>query len=77
MAAEPVIASLTHAGAAHGVDAAAVALAWLLAEPGVVPLAGAKNAEQAQRNARALAVQLSEAEIAALDAASQPWRIAQ
>jgi aryl-alcohol dehydrogenase-like predicted oxidoreductase len=42
----------------------------------VVPIAGAKTGEQAACNARALAVTLSEAEIAALDAASDPWRVA-
>ena len=62
--------------APHGVEPAAVALAWLLAKPGVVPLAGAKTGEQAARNARALAVALSAAELAELDAATDPWRVA-
>ena len=62
--------------AAHGVEPTAVALAWLLAKPGVVPLAGAKSGEQAAQNAKALGVTLSEAEVAELDAASQPWRVA-
>ncbi len=76
-AAQPVIAALRAIAAAHAVDPAAVALAWLLAKPGVVPLAGAKSGEQAARNARALAVQLSDEEMATLDAASAPWRVAQ
>jgi aryl-alcohol dehydrogenase-like predicted oxidoreductase len=71
----PVIASLGQIAAAHGVDAAAVALAWLLARPGVVPLAGAKTGDQAARNAKALEIRLTEAETAALDAVSQPWRV--
>ena len=76
-AARPVIDALTAIAAAHGVDAAAVALAWLLAKPGVVPLPGAKTGEQAARNARALAVALSAADIATLDAVSAAWRRAE
>jgi aryl-alcohol dehydrogenase-like predicted oxidoreductase len=74
-AAQPVIAELRAIATTHGVEAATVALAWLLARPGVVPLAGAKTGEQAARNAKALDVALSEAEIAALDAVSEPWRV--
>jgi aryl-alcohol dehydrogenase-like predicted oxidoreductase len=74
-AAQPVIATLQAIAAGHGVEAATVALAWLLGKPGVVPIAGAKTGDQAARNARALAVTLSEAEMAALDAATDPWRV--
>jgi len=73
-AAQSVIATLRSIGDAHGVEAATVALAWLLAVPGVVPLAGAKTGAQAARNAKALEVVLTEAEIAALDAATVAWR---
>ena len=72
-AAQPVIAALQTIAAAHGAGPAAVALAWLMAKPGVVPLAGAKTREQAAANAAALDVQLSDAEIAQLDAVSAPW----
>lgn len=75
VAAQPVIAALAAIAGAHAVDAAAVALAWLLAR-GVLPLPGATRGEQAARNARALAVQLSAEEIDALDRASTPWRTA-
>ncbi|MBX3025706.1 aldo/keto reductase [bacterium] len=75
-AAQPLLAALTAIAAAHAVDPAAVALAWLLAQPGVVPLAGAKTGEQAAANARALGLRLGEAELATLDAASAPWRVA-
>lgn len=51
-----------------------MALAWLLAKPAVVPLPGAKTREQAARTARALDVRLSAAEIAKLDAVTEPWR---
>ena len=76
VAAQPLIAVLNGIAAAHGVDAAAVALAWLLAQPGVVPLPGAKSGEQAACNARALSVQLSAEELAMLDTTSAPWRVA-
>lgn len=75
-AAQPVLEALERIAAAHGVDSAAVALAWLLAQPGVVPLAGAKTGEQAARNAAALSVRLADEEVAALDAVSAPWRTA-
>lgn len=74
-AAQPVIATLRRCAEAHGVDAAAVAIAWLLAKPGVVPLAGAKTGEQAGRNAKALEVTLSAAEMVQLDAATEAWRV--
>ncbi len=75
-AAQAVIAALGAIAAAHEVDAAAVALAWLLAKPGVVPLAGAKTGVQAARNAKALDVTLSAADLAKLNAVSAAWRVA-
>ena len=75
-AAQPLIAMLRTMGEAHGVGPAAVALAWLLAKADVVPLAGAKTRQQAEANASALSVALSDGEIAALDTLSAPWRTA-
>jgi aryl-alcohol dehydrogenase-like predicted oxidoreductase len=75
-AAAPVIATLRTLADAHGVDPAAIALAWLLAKPGVVPVAGAKTGAQVARNAKALDLELSDGEMASLDAASQPWCVA-
>lgn len=75
-AATPVISAVRAIADAHRVDPAAVALAWLLAQPGVIPLAGTKNADQAARNAQALRVTLTAAEIERLDAVSLPWRTA-
>jgi aryl-alcohol dehydrogenase-like predicted oxidoreductase len=65
----PLLELLGSIAAAHQVDMAAIALAWLLAKPGVIPLPGATRGEQVTANARALAVRLSADEIAALDAA--------
>jgi aryl-alcohol dehydrogenase-like predicted oxidoreductase len=62
-------------GAAHGVDAAAVALAWLLAKPGVIPIPGAKTGSQATGNAAALRVTLGDDEIDRLDTATERWRV--
>jgi len=75
-AAQPVIGELHALARTHGVDAGAIALAWLLAQPGVVPLAGARNGDQAVRNAAALQVTLGDAEMAALDKATSAWRSA-
>jgi aryl-alcohol dehydrogenase-like predicted oxidoreductase len=75
-AAGPVIAELRSLAGTHGVDESAVALAWLLAKPGVVPLAGAKSGEQAARNAKALGLRLDEAQISRLDEATERWRVA-
>jgi aryl-alcohol dehydrogenase-like predicted oxidoreductase len=75
-AAQPVVARLRAIAAAHGVDAAGVAIAWLLAKPGVVPLAGAKTGEQAARNAKALDLTLAEEEVAELDASTETWCVA-
>jgi len=75
-AAQPVIEALRTSADAHGVEPAAVAIAWLLAKPGVVPIAGAKTGVQAAQNAKAVDVTLSQAEVARLDAATEPWRVA-
>jgi len=73
-AAQPVVAKLRTIGGGHGVEPAAVALAWLLGQPDVIPLAGAKTAAQARQNATALGVRLSENELADLDEATIRWR---
>lgn len=65
--------------AGRGATPAQLALAWLLAR-GAVPLQGATTVEQLEENAAALAVHLSEAELAELDrlaplgtAAGEAW----
>lgn len=73
--AQPVIAKLREIADGQGADAAAVAIAWLLAK-GVVPLVGAKTGEQAARNAKALQVTLNEAEQAELDTLAEHWCVA-
>ena len=54
--------------AARGVTAAQVALAWLLARsPAMLPIPGTSSIEHLEENVAAAAVQLSDAELAALE----------
>ena len=74
-AARPVVEMLEEIGKAHEKSAAAVAIAWLLAQPGVVPLPGARNEAQAIGNSMALEISLSGEELAELDGATVRWRV--
>jgi aryl-alcohol dehydrogenase-like predicted oxidoreductase len=68
-----VIEAAVEVGAAHGVSAAQVALAWLLGRPGVSSLViGARTDEQLADNLAAAQVELSAEERARLDALSAP-----
>lgn len=74
-AAAPVAALLREVGEAEGRrPPEQVALNWLRAKPGVIPLAGARNGEQAARNAGALGWTLSEEGAARIDEATKRWR---
>ena len=65
-----VIDALEEVAAAHGVAPAAVALAWLLAQPTVLaPLASATSTEQLARLLPATSLSLSEKEVGRLSAA--------
>jgi aryl-alcohol dehydrogenase-like predicted oxidoreductase len=71
----PLLELLAEIGAAHrNARPEQVALAWLLAK-GVIPIAGAKTGEQARINAGALEIELAVDEVAALDQASERWRV--
>lgn len=70
----PVIRLLQSIGAKYDRTPAQVALNWLIAQGNVVPIAGAKNAEQVRQNAGALGWSMSPEEIAQIDQATQPWR---
>ncbi|PLZ93986.1 aldo/keto reductase [Fischerella muscicola CCMEE 5323] len=52
----------------HQCSLAQLALAWLIAQPQTQAIAGARYPEQAQDNAKAAAIQLSEAELQQIDA---------
>ena len=67
-----VLAALDEVAAAHGVPVAAVALAWLAAQPTVVaPLASARSVDQLAELLPTLSLTLTDAEVAALSEASR------
>ena len=68
---QPLIRILARIGESHdGATSGQVALNWLMRK-GAVPIPGAKSADQATENAGALGWELTEAEMTALDAASE------
>jgi diketogulonate reductase-like aldo/keto reductase len=56
----------------HGVDPAAIALAWVLRQPGVVAIPKAVRPEHVRANMKALDVKLDAEDLKALDAAFPP-----
>ncbi len=67
----PVLALLRELGDRYDRTPAQVALNWLIAQGNVIPIPGAKTAEQAQQNAGALGWQLQPDEVACLDRATR------
>ena len=66
-----ILAALDAVAARHNAKPAEVALAWVIARPGVTaPIASATSVEQVESLVRATELALSEADIAALDEAS-------
>jgi aryl-alcohol dehydrogenase-like predicted oxidoreductase len=55
-----------------GCSSAQLALAWLMAQPGVIPIPGTKRVAHLEDNAGATAIVLSAADLAAIDAALPP-----
>jgi aryl-alcohol dehydrogenase-like predicted oxidoreductase len=68
--AAPVVALLREIGQRYGKTPAQVALRWLIEQPNVLPIPGAKNGRQAAENAGALSFGLEPAEIEALSQAT-------
>jgi aryl-alcohol dehydrogenase-like predicted oxidoreductase len=63
-----ILAALDDISAGHGVSPAEVALAWIIAQPGITaPIASATSAGQVESLIRATTLTLSAADIAALD----------
>lgn len=62
----PVVDCLQQIGAAHDRSPAQVALNWLIRQGSVIPIPGAKTAEQVRQNAGALGWSMTEAESAQL-----------
>lgn len=71
---EPVISLLRQLGEKHGRTPAQVALNWLIAQGNVIPIAGAKTAEQVRQNAGALGWKLDDDEIRQLEEISRSYR---
>lgn len=66
-----VLAALDHVGEAHKATPAQVALAWVMAQPGITaPIASATTAEQVEELMGALAVKLTKDDLERLDRAS-------
>uniref|UniRef100_UPI003594156E aldo/keto reductase n=1 Tax=Aestuariivirga sp. TaxID=2650926 RepID=UPI003594156E len=65
------LAALDGVAAARSANCAQAALAWLLAKPGVRAIASATSIAQLDDLAAAMKLQLTDADVAALDAASQ------
>ena len=55
-----------------GITLAQLALAWIIAKPGVCAIAGARNADQSVGNAKAGDIHLTEADLKAMDRISRP-----
>lgn len=70
---EPVVSLLRQFGEKYGRTPAQVALNWLIAQGNVIPIAGAKKAQQVRDNAGALGWRLTDDEIAHLEEVSRPW----
>lgn len=69
----PLISLMREIGNKYDRTPAQVALNWLIAQGNVIPIPGAKTAEQAKQNAGALNWQMTEEEVAKLEQASRPW----
>jgi aryl-alcohol dehydrogenase-like predicted oxidoreductase len=70
---EPVISLLRELGQKHKRTPAQVALNWLIAQGNVIPIAGAKTAQQVEQNAGALGWKLTSDEVDQLEQVSRPW----
>ena len=69
----PIISLLRELGEKHGRTPAQVALNWLIAQGNVIPIPGAKTAEQAKQNAGALGWQLQANDVAQLEEITRSW----
>lgn len=74
-AVQPVVVLLREIGERYSKTPSQVALRWLIENPIVVPIPGAKNGGQAAGNAGALSFSLTPAEIKELDQATAAWRV--
>jgi aryl-alcohol dehydrogenase-like predicted oxidoreductase len=71
---QPVIKLLREIGEKYSKSPNQVALRWLIENPVVLPIPGAKNGKQATENAGALSFSLTPEEVERLNQASMAWR---
>jgi aryl-alcohol dehydrogenase-like predicted oxidoreductase len=71
---QPVVQLLTEIGGSYAKTPSQVALRWLIENPAVLPIPGAKNGKQAAANAGALAFALTAEELDVLNDATAPWK---
>jgi aryl-alcohol dehydrogenase-like predicted oxidoreductase len=71
---QPVIALLRQIGERYSKTPSQVAIRWLIENPIVLPIPGAKNSGQAIENAGALTFSLAPEEVEALSQATLAWR---
>jgi len=71
---QPVVGLLREIGDRYSKTPSQVALRWLIENPIVLPIPGAKNGKQATNNAAALTFSLAAEEVAALSDATRAWR---
>jgi aryl-alcohol dehydrogenase-like predicted oxidoreductase len=71
---QPVLGLLREIGERYSKTPSQVAIRWLLENPIVLPIPGAKNGAQAAENAGALTFALTPEEVQALDQATLAWR---
>jgi aryl-alcohol dehydrogenase-like predicted oxidoreductase len=72
---QPVVNLLHQIGEHYSKSPSQVALRWLIENPLVLPIPGAKNGRQAAENAGALSFSLSPEEVELLNQATMAWRI--
>ncbi len=71
---QPVVSLLKSIGEKYGKTPSQVAIRWLIENPVVLPIPGAKNGKQAADNVQALAFSLRAEEVEALSQATMAWR---
>jgi aryl-alcohol dehydrogenase-like predicted oxidoreductase len=74
-AVQPVLELLRQIGGRYSKTPSQVALRWLIENPTVLPIPGAKNGKQAMDNAGALTFSLTPEEVESLSQATMAWRI--
>jgi aryl-alcohol dehydrogenase-like predicted oxidoreductase len=71
---QPVIKLLREVGARYSKSPSQVALRWLIENPIMLPIPGAKNGKQAMDNTEALKFSLTANEVEALSQATLAWK---